>query len=157
MYQNNGTIIFVQDGGDAKPPKAKKKKVDAGSAPAEGTPKIKKAKAPGKVGGTAATTTATNAASKPKSPVKNAGGKAKPMSFKQVVDKQADFRQKFRFKNTDAVAKVIHFKDKTDISYLACPFEEGDGICEKKVILVSYVNVPCNHVHCYIVRQCRFF
>jgi hypothetical protein len=82
--------------------------------------------------GKGAGVTPAGAPSKPK-PAKIAP--AKPMTFKQVEEKQKDSRQKFRFKNSEAVTKTIQFKDKTDISYLACPHEEGDTVCEKKVSL----------------------
>lgn len=67
------------------------------------------------------------------SPKRNAATKANPMTFKEVDEKQVDFKNKFRFTNANAVAKVIHFKDKSDITYLGCPFLVNNKMCGKRV------------------------
>lgn len=75
------------------------------------------------------------------SPKRNAAAKgSNPMTFKEVEEKQQDFKNKFKFTNSNAMAKVIHFKDKSDITYLGCPFMVNNKMCGKKV--TCYIT-PC--------------
>ena len=60
---------------------------------------------------------------------------ANPMTFKEVEEKQQDFKNKFKFTNSNAVARSILFKDKSDITYLGCPFMVNNKMCGKKVSL----------------------
>lgn len=62
---------------------------------------------------------------------------SQPMTFKEVDQKQQDFKNKFKFTNANAVAKSIVFKDKSDITYLGCPSQVNSKMCGKKVELKS--------------------
>ncbi|ODM93435.1 hypothetical protein Ocin01_13246, partial [Orchesella cincta] len=79
--------------------------------------------------------TSSTAATSPKG--KSPKVAVKPMTFKEVEEKQVDFKTKFKFTNDNAVAKSILFKDKSDITYLGCPFTASNKMCGKKVELKS--------------------
>ncbi|CAL8070349.1 unnamed protein product [Orchesella dallaii] len=92
-------------------------------------------RAPAKKGKQEKEGTSAAAATSPKGKSPKVATKA--MTFKEVEDKQQDFKTKFKFTNDNAVARSILFKDKSDITYLGCPFTASNKMCGKKVELKS--------------------